>query len=85
MDFSSSIFAFFINDFQFIDSKIGAFKFYYDSISNDFVVKGNTELRYSKDVVIEDPHFLVFREIPLEDREEGEASFEVEPYEMQKD
>lgn len=38
-DFSSGIFAFFINDFQFSDSKIGAFKFYYDSISDDFIVK----------------------------------------------
>lgn len=85
MDLSSGIFALFINDFQYIDSKIGAFKFYYDNISNDFIVKSNPELRYPKDVVVEDPNFIIFREIPSEDKEEWLASFEVEPYKMQVD
>lgn len=82
MDFSSGIFAFFTNDFQFSDSKIGAFKFYYDSISKDFIVKDNPELRYSKEIVTADPHFLIFKEIPVENKEDSHLSFEVEPYKM---
>lgn len=82
MDFSSGIFAFFINDFQFSDSKIGAFKFYYDSISEDFIVKDNPELRYSKEIVTADPHFLIFKEIPVENKEESDLDFEVKPYKM---
>ena len=82
MDFSSGIFAFFINDFQFSDSKIGAFKFYYDSISTDFIVKDDPELRYPKEIVVSDPHFLIFKETPVENKEEFDLDFEVELYKM---
>lgn len=87
MDFSSGVFAIFINDLQFSDSKIGDYKFYYDSSSNDFVVKNNPELRYPRSVVVEDPNYLIFIEtrhfIDLDgDLEENPTEFEVEPYEM---
>lgn len=86
MDFSSGVFAIFINDLQFIDSKIGDYKFYYDSISNEFIVKNKPELRYSRSAVVGEPRFLVFREIAAgADKEEFQLDFEVEPYEMQKD
>ena len=79
MDFSSGIFSFFINDFLYPESKIGDFKLCYDSIS-----KNNPELRYSKDVVVEEPHFLIFKETIVQD-EDGEFVSEVEPYKMQVD
>ncbi|SJN41271.1 hypothetical protein FM115_08845 [Marinilactibacillus psychrotolerans 42ea] len=83
MDFSSGVFALFINDLQFTDSKIGDFKFYYDSVSTDFVIKDNPELRYSKNVVVEDSNFLIFREVANgSDREDFELDFEIKPYEM---
>ena len=82
MDFSNGIFAFFINDFLYPESKIGDFKLCYDSISDDFISKNNPELRYSKDIVVEEPHFLIFKEIIVQD-EDGEFVSEVEPYKMQ--
>lgn len=83
MDFSSGVFALFINDLQFGDSKIGDFKFYYDSISTEFVVKDNPDLRYPKSVILEDSSFLVFRESSNgSDREEFEPEFEVKPYDI---
>lgn len=81
MDFSSGIFAFFIGDFRFPYLKIGAVKFYYDSISDDFIVKDNLDLRYSKKIVIEDPDFMIFREVPVVD-ENGDDDLVVEYYEM---
>lgn len=90
MDFSSGVFAIFINDLQFSDSKIGDYKFYYDGDSNDFVVKSKPELRYPRSAVVEDPNFLIFRETEVEfyvDEVDGDPDltqldFEVEPYEM---
>lgn len=87
MDFSSGVFAIFINDLQFSDSKIGDYKFYYDGDSNDFVVKSKPELRYPRSAVVEDPNFLIFRETEAEiyldeDPELVQLDFEVEPYEM---
>lgn len=81
MDFSSGIFTFFINDFLYPESKIGDFKLCYDSISDDFISKKNLELRYSKDVVVEEPHFLIFKENMIRD-EDGNFVSEVEPYEI---
>ena len=88
MDFSSGVFAIFINDLQFSDSKIGDYKFYYDGDSNEFVMKKDPEIRYPRNVVVEDPHFLIFREIPLSENEFEDdpdlisLDFEVEPYVM---
>ena len=81
MDFSTGIFAFFIGDFRFPDLKIGSVKFYYDSISNDFVVKDNLDLRYSKQIVMEDPDFMIFKEFTTID-DDGEENLVVEKYEM---
>lgn len=87
MDFSSGIFAIFINDLQFSDSKIGDYKFYFDADSNEFVVKNKPELSYPRSIVVEDPHFLIFRETEAEyafdeDPDLTKLDFEVEPYEM---
>jgi len=81
MDFTSGVFAFFINDFLYPESKIGDFKLCLDSISGDFVSQNNPELRYAKEIVVEDPHFLIFKEIWLRD-EDGKFVSEVEPYKM---
>ncbi len=62
MDFSSGVFAIFMNDLQFSDSKIGDYKFYYDGDSNDFVIKSKPELRYPRSAVARNPQFLIFRE-----------------------
>ena len=79
MDFSSGIFAFFIGDFRFPDLKIGAVKFYYDRISDDFIVKENLDLRYSKQIVIEDSDFIIFKEFIVID-DDGEEDLVVEKY-----
>ena len=79
MDFSSGIFAFFINDFSFPESKIGDFKLFYDSVSGDFISKNDPELRYAKEGVLSEPHFLIFKEVVFQD-EDGEFVTEVEPY-----
>ena len=81
MDFTTGVFAFFINDFLYPESKIGDFKLCYDSISGDFISQNNPELRYSKEIVVEDPYFLIFKENWLQD-EDGKFVSEVEPYEM---
>ena len=81
MDFTSGVFAFFINDFLYPESKIGDFKLCLDSISGDFISQNNPELRYAKEIVIEDPHFLIFKE-NLNRDEDGEFINEVELYEM---
>ncbi len=82
MDFSSGVFAFFINDFLYPEFKIGDFKLCFDSISGDFISQNNPELRYSKEVVVEDPHFLIFKENLIRD-EDGEFISEVELYKME--
>ena len=58
-------------DFLYPESKIGDFKLCLDSISGDFISQNNPELRYAKEIVIEDPHFLIFKENLIRD-EDGE-------------
>ena len=81
MDFTSGVFAFFMNDLLYPESKIGDFKLCFDSISGEFISQNNPELRYSKEIVVEDPHFLIFKGYTLRD-EDGKFVSEVEPYEM---
>lgn len=81
MDFSNGVFAFFMNDFLYPESKIGDFKLCFDSISGDFISQNNPELRYSKEIIVEDPHFLIFKEHMIRD-ENGKFVSEVGPYEM---
>lgn len=89
MNFSKGIFAIFINDLQYSDSKIGDYKFYYDSDSDDFVVKSKPELRYPRTIVVEEPYFLIFKETeiihndgPDPDKDLVHVGFEIEPYKM---